>query len=105
MFKILEIETCSTCNRTCPTCIRNSHPNRERLKDWFSPNYLPTTTVEKILTHAWKMRFRGAVCLQHYNQPLMDPRIDAFGRFARRLGFSNVFISTNADYITEKRAA
>jgi radical SAM protein with 4Fe4S-binding SPASM domain len=105
-FWRLEIETCSTCNRGCPTCIRNSHPDREKVKDWFVPNFMPTGMVEKILSDAHASGFRGSVCLQHYNEPLMDDRIEQFGRFAQELGgFFEVFISTNADYITEKRAA
>ena len=101
----LEIETCSTCNRTCPGCIRNSHPNRARVQDWFAPNFMPTEMVEKILTEAQEMGFRGTVCLQHYNEPLMDERIGRFGKFARELGFREVLMATNADYMTEERAA
>jgi sulfatase maturation enzyme AslB (radical SAM superfamily) len=105
LFKRLEIETCSMCNRSCPNCIRNSHPNRAAVQDWFQPNLMPAEMFERIMRQACDLGFRGSVCLQHYNEPLMDDRIEEFGRFARGLAcFSEVFISTNADYITEARA-
>jgi MoaA/NifB/PqqE/SkfB family radical SAM enzyme len=105
-FRRLEIETCSSCNRTCASCLRNSYPDRSKVADWFTPNFMDQALVEKILRDAHAMDFRGSVCLQHYNEPLMDDRIAGFGRFALALGgFHEVFISTNADYITAERAA
>jgi len=70
------------------------------------PNFMPTELVEKILTDARMMGFRGSVCFQHYNEPLMDDRLVKFGQFAQDLGcFSEVITKTNADYMTEKAAA
>lgn len=106
IFGRLEIETNSSCNRTCPNCIRNSHPDRTRVKDWFSPNLMPTEMVEQILKDAQSMGFNGSVCLQHYNEPLMDERIEQLGQYARDLNsFEEVFIDTNVDFLTAARAA
>ena len=42
--------------------------------------------------------------MQHYNEPLLDPRIAELGRYAKSLGqFKYVFICTNADFINEGR--
>ena len=106
MFGRLEIETSSLCNRTCPDCIRTSHPDRAKVNDWFTPNLMPTAMVEQILRDAQAMGFKGSVCLQHYNEPLMDERIEQLGQFARDLNsFEEVFLCTNADFLTEARAA
>ena len=51
------------------------------------------------------MGFGGTVCLQHYNEPLQDERLAAFGRAAKDVGFPYVFTCTNADFMTEERAA
>jgi radical SAM protein with 4Fe4S-binding SPASM domain len=105
LFAQLEIETSSTCNRTCGGCIRNSHPDREAVKPWFEDNELPTDTILRLMREAQDIGFRGQVCLQHYNEPLQDPRIGQLGALAKGMGFSHVFICTNADYMNEKRAA
>ena len=105
LFWQLEIETKASCNRICEGCIRNSHPDREAVKPWFEANEMPTETLHRLLREAWEMGFRGGVCLQHYNEPLQDPRIGDFGALAKGMGFPHVFICTNADFMTEARAA
>ncbi len=105
MFPVFELETSSDCNRVCPTCIRNSHPNREVVSTWFTQQLMPMDTIKDLLGQLVDMNFRGHVCLQHYNEPLMDPRIADIGRYAISLRqFSCVFICTNADYINEQNA-
>lgn len=105
MFEQLEIETRSTCNRVCPGCMRNSYPDRDQVAPWFEPNDLPTDTVLRLFDEAWSMGFHGTVCLQHYNEPLQDARLGAFVRAAKERGFAYVFTCTNADLLTEERAA
>ncbi|NOS89814.1 MAG: radical SAM/SPASM domain-containing protein [Methylococcaceae bacterium] len=104
LFQQLEIETNSTCNRYCESCIRNSHPDREAVSSWFEPNLLPQAVFEEACHQAIALGFRGALCLQHYNEPLQDPRIIELGRFAKTLPFSQVFICSNADLIDEEKA-
>lgn len=105
LFGQLEIETRSTCNRHCPECLRNSIPDREAVQPWFEENELPRETIERLFQEALALGFRGTVCLQHYNEPLQDPRIAEIGRRAKELGFSFVFTCTNADFMNEARAA
>ena len=68
----LDIETIGNCNRRCPTCIRNSHPDREKLESWFENNLLPETVIYSAVDDVMKMGFDGHICLSHYNEPLMD---------------------------------
>ena len=105
LFWQLEIETFSTCNRTCEGCIRNSHPDRDAVAPWFVPKELPFETVARLLREAQQIGFGGNVCFQHYNEPLQDSRIPEFGVLAKSMGFSHVYICSNGDYMNEARAA
>jgi radical SAM protein with 4Fe4S-binding SPASM domain len=105
LFPFLEIETSGDCNRTCGTCIRNSHPDRDAVSSWFGGNALPTGVVLDILHQARDLGFTGPVNLSHYNEPMLDSRLALFGRTVKALGFSGVMIVTNGDLITAERAA
>jgi radical SAM protein with 4Fe4S-binding SPASM domain len=105
LFEQLEIETSSRCNRTCAACIRNSHPDREALRPWFEDALLPTETIQRIYREAQALGFAGLVCLQHYNEPLLDERLAELGRQAKSDGFSYVFTCTNGDFVNESKAA
>jgi len=105
LFKFLDLETVSTCNRTCPTCIRNSHPDREALSPWFELNLLPVEIIEEALDQCADLGFTGGVCLSHYNEPLMDRRLPEIAELVKSYGkFSPVFLNTNGDFINEERA-
>lgn len=104
LFQILEIETSSLCTRRCPSCIRNSHPNSEATKPWFEQAFLPTQTIARIFAEARDLGFTGHVCLQHFNEPLLDERLAQLGMLAKSFGFANVFFCTNGDGLTEALA-
>lgn len=104
LFKNLEIETSSMCNRSCVTCLRNSDPDRESVASWFSQNLLPIETIDSILEQSITLGHRGTVCLSHYNEPLMDPRIAEIVELTKKKGFSHVFFGSNADFLTEDLA-
>lgn len=105
LFQKLEIETCAMCNRFCETCLRNSVPDRESVASWFEDNYLHEDVVRRILQESWDLGFRGEVCLSHYNEPLMDPRIVNLVQIAKDIGYSYVFFGSNGDFLTEELAA
>lgn len=105
MFDYIDFETVSTCNRHCPTCIRNSHPDRKAVQSWFEPTYLPIKIIRKALDQCTRIGFSGGVCLSHYNEPLLDERIVEIGRLVKSYGqFSRVFFNTNGDFITDELA-
>jgi len=105
LFKYIDFETISTCNRTCPTCIRNSHPNRKALSSWFEPNYLEMETIREALDQSVALGFTGGVCLSHYNEPLMDERIPEISSLVRSYPqFDTVYFHSNGDYLTEEMA-
>lgn len=100
----LEIETQSTCNRRCASCIRNSNPDKEATAPWFSKNQLPLDVIKRIFKEANDLGFKGSVCLSHYNEPLMDERIVDVGLLARTFNFDRVFMCSNGDFLTEELA-
>lgn len=105
MFKELDIETVSTCNRSCPTCLRNSSPRADVRERFGKPHYLPTYTVLEILDQAKMIGFTGTVNLSHFNEPLQDERLALFGRYAKDLlVFETVMFHTNGDLLTQRRA-
>jgi MoaA/NifB/PqqE/SkfB family radical SAM enzyme len=105
MFRYIDFETISTCNRTCPTCLRNSHPDREALQSWFELNLLPMEIIEEALEQCVEIGFNGPVWLSHYNEPLMDKRIPQIAEMVKDFNhFSMVALNTNGDFINEELA-
>ena len=85
---------CATPTRTGRRCGHGS-----------SPTSCPRTWWSGCSPRPWPWASTVPCALQHYNEPLQDSRIAAFGRRARALGFPHVFICTNGDFITEAVAA
>jgi len=105
MFNYLDIETSSLCNRTCPTCIRNSHPDREATASFFETNLLPMGIIKEAFDQCAEMGFDGSICLSHYNEPLIDPRLPDIVRLAKSYPrFYSVFLNTNGDLLTPELA-
>ena len=106
LFSYLDLETVSSCNRFCPTCLRNSHPDREALSPWFDKHLLPEELVYQAIEQALAMGFRGGVCLSHYNEPLMDERLPEIAHRVRAYQeLATVHLNTNGDFITAELAA
>lgn len=103
LFKWLDLETISTCNRTCPTCIRNSHPDREAIKSWFNVRYMEWEIIEEALQQIKKLGFIGGVRLSHFNEPLMDERLPDLARLVQSYGYK-AYINTDGDFITPELA-
>ncbi|MHA2246899.1 MAG: radical SAM protein [Candidatus Hodarchaeales archaeon] len=100
----LDIETNGNCNRYCPTCIRNSYPDREKVSSWFESSVLSARHILDSIEQATRMdEFSGTVCLSHYNEPLMDKRIGAISERIRALYPQvSVYLHTNGDFLTQK---
>ncbi|MBE9478882.1 MAG: hypothetical protein IMY80_02870 [Chloroflexi bacterium] len=101
----LALETISTCNRVCPTCLRNSYPDREKVASWFEPSLLPMGIINKAFEqYAALPKTDSTVCLSHYNEPLMDARIPVIARVAKSYGFARIYLNTNGDFLTDEIA-
>lgn len=106
LFNEITIETIGNCNRACPTCLRQSYPDRSAVIDRFTGfRWMPTWLYHRIIDQAEAMGYGGRINLQFFNEPLMDRRLPYFARYARGKGFGIVRGFSNADILTEKRAA
>lgn len=103
LFQWLDLETVSSCNRACPTCLRNSHPNREAMQSWFEKKYLSVELIEEALIQVKEMGFTGGVRLSHFNEPTMDERLPDLAWLVRYYGYKP-YINTDGDFITEELA-
>src|SRR5574341_409360 len=94
------------CNRTCSTCIRNSHPNKDTTKSFFEKHYLDTYIIKQALDELKELEYTGGVCLSHYNEPLMDERLSMIAEMVKSYEtFHPIFFNSNGDFITEKFAS
>ena len=85
-------------------CLRQIYPDRAEVKSWFTQTLLPTETVYGILDQAHEMGYRGRICFNYYNEPMLDKRLPAFGKYAMDLGFELVMFASNGDYLDESMA-
>jgi hypothetical protein len=98
LFQFLDLETVSICNRRCPTCIRNSHPNKSKTASFFKKNLLPWNVIKEALDQCADLGFTGGVCLSHYNEPLLDDRLVQIAMLVKSYDmFSPIFLHTNGD--------
>lgn len=106
LFRQLVIETKSACTRTCKTCLRQTYPGREALAGRFGKAVeLPADAIHRVIDQAAGMGFGGPLCLQFFNEPLLDDRLPDIAAYARRVGrFSEVYVNTNGDLLDEETA-
>lgn len=105
LFPRLEIETQSTCNRFCVTCLRNSIPDKDATAPWFVKNQLHFDDIKRVIEQSIQIGFRGEICLSHYNEPLMDERIIEIAQYVKQFNFKRLFMCSNADYLNENLAS
>lgn len=99
IFVQLVVETQADCNRACRTCLRVTYPDKARIAGRSEPVQLATELVHKIIDEAAGMGFRGPLCLNFFNEPLLDPRLGEIGRHAKGTeAFSEVYANTNGDF-------
>jgi hypothetical protein len=98
---VLVLETSSICNRVCPTCIRNSNPDKEAMRSWFDPNFMSMDVINEVIRQYKEQGFTSRVCLCFYNEPLMDPRIVDIAMLFKEGGVEHVYLVTNGDFLTK----
>jgi hypothetical protein len=96
------LETSSMCNRTCGTCIRNSHPDRNAVKSWFEEHFMSMRMIHEFIRQY--NGFKSQVCLNYYNEPLMDPRIVDIAKMLKKGRVGYLYICTNGDFLTKELA-
>jgi radical SAM protein with 4Fe4S-binding SPASM domain len=86
--------------------MRNSLPNRTAVAERFgAQRRMSDDLFYKVIDDAVAMGHTGWVNLQHFNEPFQDPRIGKFAAYAKDKGaFSKVYMHSNADLITKRKA-
>jgi len=100
----VNLETSSYCNRRCVNCIRNSHHDKYVTKPWLEENFMPMETIRHVLEQVVEMGHPDSICLQFYNEPLLDPRIADIAAYVKSLGLK-VSLLSNGDNLTEELAS
>lgn len=93
LFKSVEIETTSICNRKCTYC-----PNYSNKRPY---GYMEDELFYKIIDELSEIGFSGRFSPHFYGEPLLDKRIVKFIDYTRKR-LPNVFIKlfTNGDLLT-----
>ncbi|MFA6142525.1 MAG: radical SAM protein [Candidatus Omnitrophota bacterium] len=88
----VEIEINSFCNRKCRYCPNYDH-TRERI-------FLEGNLFYKIINDLKKMKFKGAITFNMYNEPLLDTRLSGFIEYVRKeLPSAYIYLNTNGDLL------
>jgi len=98
LFNLIEIETISSCNRSCSFC-----PVSVNKKNHRRPfGKMKTRLFNKIVDELEELNYEGVVALYRYGEPLLDDRLEKFAHKVRnQLGDNvNIRLNTNGDFLT-----
>lgn len=104
LFAEIGIETMASCNRRCPTCLRNSSPE-EGISSWFSDKKLPIEIIEKVAKELGGVGYYKTIWLQHFNEPLLDGRLPIIAELIKKnVSLARLLVNTNGDLLTKEIA-
>src|SRR3989338_3365537 len=92
MFSNIAIETTSICNRRCDYCpvsISDLYQSRP-LKP------MDDKTYHNVIDQLAAVNYQGTVALQHYGEPLLDPKLESRITYARKQ-LPNAFLVMNSN--------
>lgn len=93
MFKVVELEVNSMCNRKCSYC-----PNATARRP---SGFMPQELFDKIIGELAEIDFDGRVSYHFYGEPLLDKRLpDLIETTARRVPKAKTEIYSNGDFLT-----
>ena len=93
MFRAVELEINSMCNRKCGYC-----PN---ITDKRPPAYMDQKLFEKIIDELGSIGFEGRISYHFYGEPLLDKRLPSFVHYTKkRVPNSRTEIYSNGDFLT-----
>lgn len=96
-IQVVDIETSTACNRKCYYCPNSNHDNWELKNN----SLMSIETFTKIVTDLWKEWYSWEICLQRYNEPLLDTRITQLVWITSKLvPNATIVIYSNWDYLT-----
>lgn len=93
MFRSVEFEINSMCNRRCPYC-----PN---VADRRPPGYMQESLFRKVVDELGSMGFDGRISYHFYGEPLLDKRLPRLVEYTTRVApLSDSEIYSNGDFLT-----
>lgn len=100
MFKVVEVETITTCNRTCSYCPNSAfdrgHAKNEKL--------MGEDVFRLIVDQLAQVGFWGRLSPHFYGEPLLDERLEGLMAYAReKLPLTKIVIFTNGDLLGPDR--
>jgi radical SAM protein with 4Fe4S-binding SPASM domain len=100
MFKVVEVETIATCNRTCSYCPNSAfdrgHAKNEKL--------MGEDVFRLIVDQLAEVGFWGRLSPHFYGEPLLDERLEGLMAYARKkLPLTKLVIFTNGDLLGPDR--
>ncbi len=96
-IEVVDIETSTACNRKCSYCPNSKH-NNALIKN---NSFMNEEVFTKIVSDLWKVWYKWEICLQRYNEPLLDKRIPKLISIAsKNVPEATIVIYSNGDYLT-----
>lgn len=95
MYRIIEIEINSECNRKCDWCPNKYYPREKQ--------FLHKYFLQKFLYQLQKYNFNGVFSFSRYNEPFIYPeKLDSYIRIVKNFFPKNKIVcNTNGDFITQ----
>ena len=94
--KIIKIDICNVCNYNCVFCPQSKQKNNKQ-------GCIDKELCMKIMKDAYESGGRE-LCLSMTGEPLMNPELEAYISFAKKLGYEYVFINTNGYFLDDRHA-
>lgn len=93
--KIVKIDICNMCNYSCVFCPQSKQKNKV--------GCIEKELCLKIIKDAYVAGGRE-LCLSMTGEPLINKDLEEYIRLAKEIGYTYVFLNTNAYFLDEKRA-
>ena len=95
---VVNIETINRCNSTCAFCTANIHAEKRPLRK------IDEELYRSVIDQLADWDYEGHLTLYGNNEPLLDPRIVEFHKYAReKLPKSFIFMSTNGLILSREK--
>ena len=95
-IQVVDIETSTACNRKCSYCPNADHDNASIENS----SLMDEGVFTKIVTDLGAEKYEWEICLQRYNEPLMDKRIPRLVSIASKAApLATIAIYSNGDYL------
>ncbi len=96
----LQVELNQVCNLKCPMCPLTIPESREK---YITDKHISWEMYEKIILEAEKYNC-PSLNPQGVNEPLLDQNLEDYIKFAKKHGFIDIMMNTNATLLSEERS-